>query len=148
MNSYQRYISMIKGQKTDIVPRIPVLMHFAADYITASYADFCRDYKTMVKANVALIEDFKFDQLDVMSDPYCETTAFGGKITYLETTVPACTHPMADTMDFSVLGKPDLSAKRVVERINAIKAYKDYAFKKYSITGWVEGPAALAATVR
>ena len=56
MNSYERYMAMVKGQKVDIVPRIPILMHFAADHINASYADFARDYKVMCKANIEFVK--------------------------------------------------------------------------------------------
>ena len=81
MNSYQRYMRMVKGQEVDFVPRIPILMHFAADHINASYADFASNYKTMCLANTSLVEDYGFDQLDIMSDPYRETSAWGGQIT-------------------------------------------------------------------
>ena len=61
MNSYERYIGMVKGQAVDYVPRIPILMHFAAKYINASYADFARDYQVQTAANQRLVEDFGFD---------------------------------------------------------------------------------------
>lgn len=149
MNSYERYMGMVKGETVDYVPRVPVLMHFAADHIKASYADFARDYKVMCKANIALINDYQFEQLDGMSDAYRETSAWGGKITYNDTTTPHCTAPLADSKDFSLLATPDLlKSERLVNALNVIDTYKDFGYKKYSITGWVEGPAAEAADVR
>lgn len=149
MNSYERYMGMVKGEKVDIVPRIPVLMHFAADYINASYTDFARDYKVMCDANIALVNDHGIDQLDVMSDAYRETSAWGGEITYHETTTPHCTAPLADSKDLSLLVTPDIyKSERLVNALDGIDFYKEFGYKKYSITGWVEGPAAEAADVR
>ena len=110
MDSYERYMSMINGQKVDCVPRIPILMHFAAKYINTSYEKFARDHKVMFQANKALVLDFDFDQLDIMSDPWRETTAFGGQIKYLENTIPECVrHPLSETKDLALLDKPDLA---------------------------------------
>lgn len=149
MNSYERYMGMIKGERVDFVPRIPILMHYAARYIKASYADFAGDFRVMFEANKRLIEDFGFEQLDVMSDPYRETSAFGGQITYSETTVPRCTAPLADSKDLTLLTRPDpLTSERMKNGIDCIDEYKKFGFKKYSITGWVEGPAAEAADLR
>ncbi|MCX5637008.1 MAG: uroporphyrinogen decarboxylase family protein [Planctomycetota bacterium] len=149
MNSYDRYMGMVKGRKVDIVPRIPILMHFAARHINASYADFAGDYRVMFEANKALVLDFGFDQLDIMSDPYRETSAFGGQITYLQTTVPRCTAPLADTKCLKTLAKPDpLRSPRMKNSIDCIREYKKFGCRKYSITGWVEGPIAEAADLR
>lgn len=149
MNSYERYMAMVKGEKADIVPRIPILMHFAAQHINASYEDFARDYKVMCEANERLVVDYDFDVLDVMSDPYRETSAFGGEISYMETTVPRCTAPLANSKDIATLLKPDPGkSERMVNAIKGIEAYKEFGYEKYSITGWVEGPAAEAADVR
>lgn len=124
-------------------------MHFAADHINASYADFARDYNVMCKANIALVNDYGFDQLDVMSDAYRETSAWGGKITYHETMTPHCTAPLADSKNVGLLVRPDIyKSERLVNALQGIDAYKDFGYKKYSITGWVEGPAAEAANVR
>jgi len=149
MNSYERYMGMINGQKVDFVPRIPILMHFAADHINASYADFARDHNVMCKANIALVNDYRFDQLDIMSDSYRETSAWGGEITYHETTTPHCTPPLAGSKDLNLLPTPDINkSERLVNALNGIDLYKDFGYQKYSITGCVEGPAAEAANVR
>lgn len=150
MNGYERYTGMINGQKVDCVPRIPILMHFAAKYINTSYEKFARDHKVMFQANKALVLDFDFDQLDIMSDPWRETTAFGGQIKYLENTVPKCVyHPLGETKNLASLDKPNpATSERLKTAISAIDAYKNFGWKKYSITGWVEGPIAEAADLR
>ena len=150
MNSYERYIGMIKGQKVDFVPRVPILMHFAAKYINTSFANFARDPMVLFQANKALVLDFGIDQLDIMSDPWRETTAFGGQIKYLENTIPECVrHPLSETKNLALLDKPDLvTSERLKTALLAIDIYKNFAWKKYSITGWVEGPIAEAADLR
>ncbi len=150
MNSYERYLGMVNGQKVDCVPRIPILMHFAAKHINASYADFAGNYQVLVEANRRLVEDFGFDQLDVMSDPWRETTGFGAKIEYLQDTVPRCLHhPLEESKDLSRLAKPDpYQSERMLNTVKAIQDYKKIGWRKYSITGWVEGPAAEAADLR
>ena len=150
MNSYERYMGMINGQRVDCVPRIPILMYFAAKYINSSYADFARDHRIMFEANKSLVLDFGFDQLDIMSDPWREATAFGGRIEYLEETVPKCVyHPLGDTKNLASLDKPNpVTSERLKGAIMVIDSYKEFGWKKYSITGWVEGPIAEAADLR
>ena len=149
MNSYERYMGMVKGEKVDLVPRIPILMHFAVDHINASYADFAGDHRVMCKANISLVSDYGIDQLDVMSDAYRATSAWGGMITYHENTTPRCTSPLADSKDFGLLATPDLQKSRRLKNVlDGIDLYREFGYGKYSITGWVEGPAAEAANVR
>jgi MtaA/CmuA family methyltransferase len=149
MNSFERYMRMVRGEKVDFLPRIPVLMHFAVRHINATYDNFARDYKVLVKANRSLVEDFGIDQLDIMSDPWRETSAFGGKIRYGKDTIPFCTHPLENNKSLSVLKKPDVyKSPRMLNALNAIKSFKEFGWHKYSITGWVEGPAAEMADLR
>lgn len=149
MNSFERYMKMVKGEKVDFVPRVPILMHFAAKYINASYNNFSRDYRILVQANRSLVQNFGIDQLDIMSDPWRETSAFGGKIEYYEDTIPSCTHPLENSKNLSKLKKPNpFRSPRMLNAINAIKEFKKLVGGEYSITGWVEGPAAEASDLR
>lgn len=149
MNSYERYIATLKGEKTDFIPRIPIVMQFAAEYIGSNYGAFASDFNVLVEANEKTAKDFGFDQLSAISDPYRETQGFGGKITYLKDAVPRCSHPMEETKDFSVLKIPDPNnSERMLDRIKAIQKYKKVYNNEYSIMGWIEGPAAEAADIR
>lgn len=140
---------MVRGEKVDFVPRIPVLMHFGADHLGVSYADFASSAETMFKVNRKLVQDFGFDQLDIMSDPYRETSACGGKITYMETTIPKCTRPLKNSKDMHLLKTPDpYTSPRLKAAVDCIALYKNFGNQMYSITGWVEGPAAEAANLR
>lgn len=150
MNHYERYTGMIRGEDVDIVPRIPILMHFAAKYAGISYAEFAANPDAMVAANVKLVEAFGFEQLDVMSDPYRETTAFGAEIVYREDGPPFCTRPpLQSVKDVALLKELDPgTAPRLQDCLQVLAAYKTYGYRRYAITGWVEGPAASAANLR
>lgn len=149
MNSYERYMAMVRGEPVDCLPRIPILMHFAARYAGASYADFAREWRVLVEANRRLVEDFGFDQLDSMCDPWRETVDFGGRIEYLDDAVPRCEPPLAKSKDLAKLAKPDpYHSERMRNAIFVLQGYKEFGWREYSITGWAEGPAAEAADLR
>jgi MtaA/CmuA family methyltransferase len=139
----------VKRDKVDFVPRIPILMHFAADAVGVSYGQFAGDYRVMFEANKKLLLEYGFEQLDILSDPFRETSAFGGKITWQDTTIPRCTHPLAETKNLDSLPHPDPErSERLKCALNCIDEYKIFGWRNYSITGWVEGPAAEAAVLR
>lgn len=149
MTSKERYLATLRGEATDHLARIPILMQYAAEHIGSNYGAFASDYRVLVEANLRCAEDFGYDQLSVISDPYRETTGFGGKVNYLRDHVPECTvRPLADTMDLSGLAQPDPeSSERMFDRVQAVEALVRQG-PDFSVLGWVEGPAAEAATLR
>ena len=150
MNSLQRYLATLNGQPTDFLPRVPILMQFAAEHIGSNYAAFASDYRVLTDSNLACAREFGIDQMNTMSDPYRETQGFGAKIIYERDMVPYCEkHPLEDNPDLSHLPHPNpLEAERMRDRIEAVRRYNTIAGGEYSIMGWVEGPAAEAADLR
>ncbi|MDD5198815.1 MAG: uroporphyrinogen decarboxylase family protein [Terrimicrobiaceae bacterium] len=150
MNSRERYIHMLEGREVDIVPRIPILMGFAAHFIGSNYAAFASDHRVLVEANIRCAEAFGIDQMNTMSDPYRETQGFGAEIIYEEHGVPRCLRPpFEDELNPASIRKPDpLTSARMRDRIDAVREYKRRVGGQYSIMGWVEGPAAEAADLR
>ena len=69
MNSFRRYMAMIEGKPCDILPRVPILMAFAAQYIGSNYGAFASDYRVLVEANRRCAQYFGFDQISAISDP-------------------------------------------------------------------------------
>ena len=63
MNGYERYIGVLTDQPVDYLPRVPILMQYAAEYIRSDYAAFASDYHVLVKANEQCAKDFGIDQL-------------------------------------------------------------------------------------
>lgn len=150
MNSLERYLSVLNGKPVDYLPRIPILMQFAAEYIGSSYADFASDHRVLTESNITCAREFGIDQMNTMSDPYRETQGFGAKIIYEKNMVPRCEkHPLEDDPDFRKLTRPDpLQAERMRDRVDAVKRYQSQVGGQYSIMGWIEGPAAEAADLR
>lgn len=149
MNSFERYHSMLQGAPVDCIPRTPILMQYAAEYIGSNYAEFASDYRVLVKANEECARAFGIDQLSCISDPYRETHAFGSRIEYVPDAPPRSTHPLQETKELSVLLKPNpLRSERMRDRVDAVQSYKERNGSRYSILGWIEGPAAEAADLR
>lgn len=150
MTSKERYLAVLRGERPDFLPRLPILMQFAAEHIGSNYGAFASDYRVLAEANLACAAEFGIDQLNTMSDPYRETAAFGGPIEFQRDGVPICLKPpLEDDRDLSRLIRPDpLRAERMLDRIEAIRMYRRLSGEQYSIMGWVEGPAAEAADLR
>lgn len=147
---YQRYRSLLETGEPDILPRLPILMAFAAKYIGSNYGQFASDYRVLVEANLRCAECFGFDQVSAISDPYRETEGFGAQIEYVEDGVPRCVEPpLANDPDILKLKEAiPTQSVRMMDRLNAIEAYQKTVGGKYSILGWIEGPAAEAADLR
>jgi len=140
---------MVRGEPCDIVPRTPILMQFAAEYIGSNYGAFASDHLVLVESNLRCAEDFGMDQVSCISDPYRETQGFGGRIEYVRDGVPRCTEPLADTKDLDVLDTPDPHcSERMLDRVNAAGLFGQKVGDRLSILGWIEGPAAEAGDLR
>ena len=150
MTSLERYNAVLAGRSPDIVPRVPILMQFAAEYIGSNYGAFASDWRVLVEANRRCAEDFGMDQVSVISDPYRETQGFGGVVEYVTDGVPRCPHPPLSThKDLARLERPDpLRSERMLDRVNAVRGFKESLGDQYSILGWVEGAGAEAADLR
>jgi MtaA/CmuA family methyltransferase len=149
MNRLERYQACLNGAATDILTRTPILMQYAAEYIGSDYAAFASDYRVLVESNIRCAEAFDFDQVSCISDPYRETQGFGGAVTYVPDGPPRCTHPLAETKDLGALQEADpRRGERMLDRIHAAEAFRTQCAGRYSILGWIEGPAAEAADLR
>ena len=149
MTSLERYLGVLRGNRVDFLPRIPILMQYAAEHIGSNYGQLASDHRVMVEANVQCARDFGMDQVSTISDPYRETQGFGSQIEYVPDGVPRSTHPLADRKDLAALVRPDPhKSERMRDRGDAVRAYRERCGDEYSILGWVEGPAAEAATLR
>ncbi len=150
MTPRERYMAVLHGGRPDVLPRLPILMQFAAEHIGSNYGAFASDHRVLTEANIRCAEEFGIDQLNTMSDPYRETAGFGAPIEFPRDGVPICLKPpLEDDPDLAKLPRPDpLQAPRMRDRVEAVRAYKARAGDRFSIMGWVEGPAAEAADLR
>jgi len=150
MNGWERYLAVLENREPDHLPRLPILMAFAANYIGSNYGAFASDYRVLVEANLRCAEDFGMDQVSTISDPYRETAGFGAEIEFLKDGVPRCAKPpLANKPDLSLLKHPSpLASPRMLDRVRAVESFKQNVGGGLSILGWVEGPAAEAADIR
>ena len=151
MTSLERYLATVQGRATDMLPRVPILMQFAAEHIGSNYAAFASDWRVLVEANLRCREQFGFDQVSAISDPYREAQGFGAEIQYIEDHAPCLVRPpLADIHDLSPLrDDPDpYTFERMLDRLLAVREFKRLLDGDCSILGWVEGPVAEAADLR
>lgn len=150
MTPRERYLAVLHGEQPDHLPRVPIVMQFAAEHIGSNYGAFASDFRVLVEANLRCAETFGFDQVSAISDPYRETAGFGAEIEFPRDHCPNCVRPpLEDNPDLTRLPVPDpQTAPRMRDRIDAIRLYRERIQNRYSILGWVEGPAAEAADLR
>ncbi len=147
MNSKQRFEQLFRYGKSDggFLFR-PILMHFAARYIGKTYREFASDYRVLAESNLRCLEDFGMDAVGLISDPYRETAAFGGKVTFPEDSVPQCLETLVKTLDdIRLLKDPDIyKSQRTMDRINGARLLSKEVGNEVPVIGWVEGHLAEA----
>jgi len=153
MTGKQRYLATLAGEPIDHLARLPILMRWAADYISAPYGEFCQGALVKADANIRCANEYGLDVVSVMSDPFSETEAFGGDIVFHDDATPECPHPpLAETRDLATLKRPDShNSRRLANTLKTVRLYAVAAERgehAASILGWVEGPAAEAADLR
>lgn len=128
------------------LPFQPILMHFAARLIGNTYGEFASDHQVLVKSNIKALEEFDLDWVELISDPYRETSAFGAKIEYLPEGVPKCLNYVVKTIDdVHALQNPDVyKAERTLDRIRGAELYRKLLKGTVPVFGWIEGPLAEA----
>ncbi len=145
-----QYVSQVMEQSERAKPLFsPILMQFAAHYIGRSYRDFYLDNEVLVEANMRCKRDFRTDTVSCISDPAREAEALGAECIYREEGVPNCSrYPLsADGDPGSLLTGEFMQARRIEDRIAAVRRYATVVDPGTPIIGWIEGPLALACDV-
>ena len=147
MNKSEKFSRFLKNESVDgYLPFHPILMHFAARLNGNTYGEFASDYKVLVESNIKALEEFDLDWVELISDPYRETAAFGAKIEYVPEGVPKCLNPIIfSTEDVHALKIPDVyKAERTSDRIKGAELYTKRLKGSVPVFGWIEGPLAEA----
>jgi len=144
MTSRERVFARLKGEKVDKIPNLNILMWFAARYGGVDFSDFINQPEVMVDANIKCHQDFGIDVVTVMSDPYCEAEDYGCTIEYPTDNLPICkAYLLNDHSDISKLKVRKASeGRRMSNRLEAIRLYKEKLGDSVPVIGWVEGPLA------
>jgi uroporphyrinogen decarboxylase len=150
MTGLQRTLAFINGDPVDRPPFHPIIMRWAARYTNANYRDFCLDYQTKCDAMIRCAYDFSLDWVTVMSDPFCEASAFGVHIEYPKDNLPLDRSGHLPDPDTASRMQPfrTLEHERPLNRLREIQAFKHRVGDSHFIVGWVEGPIAEYANLR
>lgn len=150
MTPLERVMNRLEGKPVDRVPNLSILMAFAARHVGQPFGRFCTDYRVMAEANLLCCREFGIDMLNTMSDAYRETADFGARVTFPADDLPIMTDPPIRTPeDVARLEGFDIATSvRCLDRVNAVRMYKDVVGDEFAILGWVECPFAEAADLR
>ena len=144
MNSLERVTSVMGGRRPDRTPVTPIVMQFAAKHADAPYGRYATDCRVLVEASLRCCEDYGFDQVSVISDPFRETADLGANVTFPEDGVPLCKDPLlkgyGDAKKLKRVSPAE--GERMSDRVRGVELFQQKAGGQLSISGWVEGPMA------
>ena len=147
MNKEEKFLNFLDNKAVEgYLPFQPILMHFAARLNGNTYGEFASDHQVLVKSNIRALDEFDLDWVELISDPYRETSAFGAKIEYIPEGVPKCLNHIVKTIDdVHALQNPDVyKAERTFDRIRGAELYRKLLKGTVPVFGWIEGPLAEA----
>ncbi len=150
MNSYERYQARLAGAPVDRAPNFDIMMQYAAHHIGQPLSRYYLDHRVLVAANLAVAEDFHLDILQAISDPYREAADHGLAVEFPKDGLPLSKAPLlVDPDDLAKLRPvaPE-SGRRMSDRLEAIRSFREQAGGQAPIMGWVEGALAEAADLR
>ena len=150
MNAVERVSRRLRGEAVDRPPNFDIMMQFAAHYIGQPLSRYYLDYRVLVQANLAVLNDFELDIVQAISDPYREAADFGAAIAFPEDGLPISQTPLlAEPDDLKRLKPPDpATGRRMSDRLEAIRRFREEVGGEVPIMGWVEGALAEAADLR
>jgi MtaA/CmuA family methyltransferase len=126
------------------------MMQFAAHHIGKPLSAYYQDYRVLAEANLAVLETFSLDIVQAISDPYREAADWGAAVVFPDDNIPLCETPLiAEPSDLDRLRTPDPhTGRRMSDRLEAIRLFRERVGGKVPIMGWVEGALAEAADLR
>ncbi len=140
----------MRGDPVDRPPNFDIMMTFAAHFIRQPLSRYYLDYRILVEANLAVQEAFSLDLVQTISDPYREAVDFGLEVNFPEDGLPLRTKPLlCDPADLITLKGLDPGAgRRMSDRLQAVRRFKETVGNEIPIMGWVEGALAEANVLR
>ena len=136
----------LEHRPVDRIPNLCILMTFAARRIGCTYDQYVQDYRLLVEGNLRCCEEFEIDMLSAISDPMREAHDMGANIVFpfddVTYAAEAYIKSPKDLLRLKAV-EPE-QGKRMSDRLNAIRLFKEKAGDTYPILGWVEGAFAEA----
>ena len=150
MNSKERIIATISGEKADRVPVFPLLMSFAAKRIGSSYKDFALNGCVLAEAQLNIYERFCVDAITACSDAFRITADLGAEMVFPINSPPYCQKPLVSSLsDLKGLKYPDVSNRntRMYDRAKGVGEMVKKVGKEAMVLGWVDMPFAEACSI-
>ena len=150
MNAYERFVRRMNGERVDRPPNFNIMMTFAAHHIEQPLSRYYLDFRVLCRANLAVQSKFGLDILQAISDPYREAYDLGAEIVFPEDGLPLSRTPLlSDPKELTRLKPiaPD-QGRRMSDRLEAIRTFRQEFGGQVPIMGWVEGALAEAANLR
>ncbi len=150
MNSLDRMKKRLQGESVDRPPNFDIFMTFAAHHIGKPLSDYYQDCRVLVDANLAVLNDFNVDIVQAISDPYREAADFGLDVEFPKDSLPTNHTPLIATPeDLLKLQPPEpATGRRMSDRVEAIRLFREQVGGEVPIMGWVEGSLAEAVDLR
>lgn len=150
MNAYTRMTKRLAGEPVDRPPNFDIFMTYATQRIGKPQRAYYLDYRVLVEANLRMIEEFQADIAQAISDPYREAHDFGAEIEFPDDDLPVSMTPLIQELDdIKKLKRPDpYTGKRMSDRLEAIRLFREQVGGEVPIMGWVEGALAEASDLR
>lgn len=149
MTAKERFYATLEGQPRDRAPVTPIVMQWAADFIGRTYREYYLDGGVLAEAQVAVAREFHTDWVSVMSDPWCESSAYGMTFDYPEDATGVPRDHLVHSLDEAKQLPPlDLDDERVQCRLRCIRDEVAAVGHTHPVVGWVEGPIAQYADLR
>ncbi|RME86242.1 MAG: uroporphyrinogen decarboxylase [Caldilineae bacterium] len=150
MTPFERMQARLAGRQVDRPPNFDIFMTWAARRTGRPLREYYLDYRVLVDANMYVIEHHAIDLVQAISDPYRETADFGAEIEFPEDDMPLSVVPLLqEPEDIQKLVKPSpYTGRRMSDRLEAIRLFREKVGGEYPIMGWVEGALAEATDLR
>lgn len=150
ISSKERIHAVIDGRPYDRTPITPIFMAWAAHFVGHTYREYYLDGDVLVKAQLAVTNEFGFDQVSAISDPWREASAYGMDFDYPEEGVGKPAGVLIKSRDdVSKLKKLILEASpRLRQRVESVGKMANAIGQTHSVLGWVEGPLAEYSDLR
>ncbi|MBI4926805.1 MAG: uroporphyrinogen decarboxylase family protein [Anaerolineae bacterium] len=150
MNSTERLKNRLAGSPVDRAPNFCISMAFGAHFIGQPLRKYYLDHQVLVNANLAMLNYFRFDILQAISDPYREACDLGLPVEFPEDDLPVRIGDLiVEEADIQKVKPIDPSqGRRMVDRLEAIRIMRAAVGNDVPVMGWVEGALAEAADLR
>lgn len=149
MNSKERFMAVIQGDKPDRVPIFPLLMDFAAKRYGLSYREYASYGHLLAESQLHCMDLFPLDAITACSDAFRLAADLGGEIVFPEETPPYLATPLVrDERDFKSLKRPQVDLHgRMGQRISALETMVKEVGEETMVLGWIDMPFAEASSI-